>query len=69
MSSIESGLGWSAFTVDDSGGNARDIRTSTFNLDWTMPRGVQDITGASTTGRTSRTTCSRRCRPPRWNAR
>lgn len=41
---IESGLGWSAFSVDDSGGSARDIRTSTFNLDWTMPRGVQDIT-------------------------
>lgn len=41
---IESGLGWSAFSVDDSGGNARDIRSSTFNLDWTMPRGVQDIT-------------------------
>lgn len=42
--SIESGLGWTAFSVDDSGGNARDIRTSTFNIDWTMPRGVQDIT-------------------------
>lgn len=44
---IESGLGWTAFTVDDSGGNARDIRASTFNLDWTMPRGVQDITALS----------------------
>jgi len=41
---IESGLGWTTFEIDDSGGNARDIRTSTFNLDWTMPRGVQDIT-------------------------
>ncbi len=41
---IESGLGWTSFNVDDSGGSARDIRTSTFNLDWTMPRGVQDIT-------------------------
>lgn len=41
---IESGLGWTTFEVDDSGGTARDLRTSTFNLDWTMPRGVQDIT-------------------------
>ena len=41
---IESGLGWTSFNVDDSGGSARDIRSSTFNLDWTMPRGVQDIT-------------------------
>ena len=41
---IESGLGWTTFSVDDSGGSARDIRASTFNLDWTMPRGVQDIT-------------------------
>lgn len=41
---IESGLGWTAFSIDDSGGNARDLRSSTFNLDWTMPRGVQDIT-------------------------
>lgn len=41
---IENGLGWTTFSVDDSGGTARDIRSSTFNLDWTMPRGVQDIT-------------------------
>ena len=41
---IESGLGWTTFSVDDSSGTARDIRSSTFNLDWTMPRGVQDIT-------------------------
>lgn len=42
--SIESGLGWTSFNIDDSGGSARDVRASTFNLDWTMPRGVQDIT-------------------------
>jgi hypothetical protein len=41
---IESGLGWTTFSVDDSSGTARDIRSSTINLDWTMPRGVQDIT-------------------------
>ncbi|MDX2513828.1 hypothetical protein PV355_01435 [Streptomyces stelliscabiei] len=42
--SIESGLGWTTLNMDDSGGSARDIRSCTFNLDWTMPRGVQDIT-------------------------
>jgi hypothetical protein len=41
---IESGLGWTTFSVDDSAGSPQDIRASTFNLDWTMPRGVQDIT-------------------------
>lgn len=41
---VESGLGWTTFSVDDSSGTPRDIRTSTFTLDWTMPRGVQDIT-------------------------
>lgn len=41
---VESGLGWTTLNLDDSGGSARDIRTSLFNLDWTMPRGVQDIT-------------------------
>ncbi|WP_260859751.1 hypothetical protein [Streptomyces cupreus] len=41
---IESGLGWTTFSVDDSAGTARDIRSSTFNLDWTMPRGVWDTT-------------------------
>lgn len=41
---IENGLGWTTLEVDDSGTTARDIRSSTFNLDWTMPRGVWDIT-------------------------
>ncbi len=44
---IESGLGWSTFTVEDSGSVARDIRSDVFTLDWTMPRGVQDITALS----------------------
>lgn len=44
---IESGLGWSSFNLDDSGGSARDIRSDVFTLDWTMPRGVQDITALS----------------------
>jgi hypothetical protein len=41
----QNGLGWTTFSVDDSAGTARDIRNDTTNLDWSMPRGVQDITG------------------------
>jgi hypothetical protein len=41
----ESGLGWTTLNVDDSAGSAQDIRTDVTNLDWTMPRGVQDVTG------------------------
>ncbi|MEV7140768.1 hypothetical protein [Streptomyces tauricus] len=41
----ESGLGWTTFSVDDASGTPRDIRTDVTNLDWSMPRGVQDVTG------------------------
>lgn len=41
----ENGLGWTTFSVDDSAGTARDIRNDVTNLDWSMPRGVQDVTG------------------------
>lgn len=41
----QNGLGWTTLNVDDAGGTARDIRTDCTNLDWSMPRGVQDITG------------------------
>jgi hypothetical protein len=41
----ESGLGWTTLNVDDSASAPQDIRTDVTNLDWTMPRGVQDITG------------------------
>ncbi|MFD5709479.1 hypothetical protein ACFWHW_03640 [Streptomyces pharetrae] len=41
----ETGLGWTTFSVDDSGGTARDIRNDCTNIDWSMPRGVQDVTG------------------------
>jgi hypothetical protein len=44
---IENGLGWTTLEIDDSDTTARDIRSSTFNLDWTMPRGVWDITAIS----------------------
>jgi hypothetical protein len=41
----ESGLGWTTFSVDDSGGTPRDIRNDCTSLDIATPREVQDITG------------------------
>lgn len=41
----ETGLGWTAWQVDDAGGTLRDIRSPTTNLAWATPRGVQDVTG------------------------
>ncbi len=41
----ETGLGWTALSVDDSGGTPRDIRTDVPNFDFATPRGVQDVTG------------------------
>lgn len=41
----ESGLGWTTLNVDDAAGTARDLRNDCTNLDWSMPRGVQDVTG------------------------
>lgn len=43
----ESGLGWTAWSVDDSSGTLRDIRSSTTTLQVAMPRGVQDATSLS----------------------
>jgi hypothetical protein len=40
----ETGLGWTAWSVDDSGGTLRDIRDDTSSLQVAMPRGVQDAT-------------------------
>ena len=41
----ESGLAWSAFSVDDSGGTLRDIRNDTRNLEIATPRAVDVVTG------------------------
>ena len=41
----ETGLGWTAWSVDDAGGTLRDIRRATTSLQIAMPRGVQDATG------------------------
>lgn len=40
-----SGIGWNLFTVDDSGGSARDIKNDVTNFQLSTPRGLQDITG------------------------
>jgi hypothetical protein len=41
----ESGLGWTTLSVDDSGSTARDIKNDVTNLNFSTPRGVQDVTG------------------------
>lgn len=41
----ENGLAWTALSVDDSGGTLRDIRNDITNLNFSTPRGVQDVTG------------------------
>jgi hypothetical protein len=41
----ESGLGWTTCSVDDSGGTARAIKNDITNLQFSTPRGVQDVTG------------------------
>ena len=40
----ESGMGMSC-AIDDSSGSARTISNDITNLDWSNPRGVQDVTG------------------------
>lgn len=46
----ETGLGWTTFSVDDSGGVARGIRNPTTSLAFATPRGVQDATGLDKSG-------------------
>lgn len=43
----ETGLGWSALSVDDSAGSARDIRNDITNFQFATPRGIQDVTGVN----------------------
>jgi len=47
----ESGLGWTAFTVDDSSGSGQNIRNDTTGLSWSIPRGIQDTTGLDKSAR------------------
>lgn len=41
----ETGLAWSALSIDDSGGTLRDIRNDITNMEFATPRAVQDVTG------------------------
>lgn len=49
MSKI-SGLGWTTFAVDTSGGSPTNIRNDTTKLDFSTPREVQDVTGLDSLG-------------------
>jgi hypothetical protein len=40
-----SGLGWTTLSVDDSGGSVVVIKNDITSLDFSTPRGVQDVTG------------------------
>ncbi len=46
----QSGLGWTTFNVDTSGGTPTDIRNDTTKLDFASPRETQDITGLNSLG-------------------
>lgn len=41
----ESGLGWTTLSVDDSAGAVKAIKNDITNLQFSTPRGVQDVTG------------------------
>jgi hypothetical protein len=41
----ESGIGWTTCTCDDGGGTSRDIINDVNSLNYSTPRGVQDVTG------------------------
>ncbi|MET8987760.1 hypothetical protein ABZW49_20125 [Nonomuraea wenchangensis] len=41
----ESGLGWTALSVDDSAGSPCDVRNDVTNFEFSTPRAVQDVTG------------------------
>jgi hypothetical protein len=41
----ETGLAWTTFSVDDSGGSPLAIKNDITDLQFATPRGVQDVTG------------------------
>tara|TARA_Y100000401_G_C8270527_1_gene198111 strand:- start:243 stop:647 length:405 start_codon:yes stop_codon:yes gene_type:complete len=45
----ETGIGMTV-TIDDSGGSGRAITNDVTNVDWSIPRTVQDTTGLDKTG-------------------
>jgi hypothetical protein len=40
-----SGLGWTTLTIADATGTPQDLRDDITNLNFSTPRGVQDVTG------------------------
>lgn len=47
----ESGLGWTTSEWDDASGSAQDIKGDITTISWTMPRGIQDVTGLDKSAR------------------
>jgi hypothetical protein len=43
----ETGLGWTAMSMDDSSGTLRDIRNDCTSIAIATPRAVQDVTGVN----------------------
>lgn len=41
----EAGLGWTTCSVDNSAGVAKAIKNDITNLEFSTPRGIQDVTG------------------------
>lgn len=41
----ESGLGWTTMSIKDAAGTLRDLRNDITNMQFSAPRGVQDVTG------------------------
>lgn len=44
---IESGLGWTTWSLDNAAGTLKALRTFTFALNFATPRGIWDITALS----------------------
>lgn len=45
--SMETGLGWTTFSIDDAAGSPQDVRGCVTSLQFATPRGVQDVTPLS----------------------
>ena len=50
---IESGIGWTSFAVDDSGGTARELDGHITQANMSTTRGIQDITPLSASARST----------------
>jgi hypothetical protein len=52
---IETGVGWTSFAVDDSGGTARELDTHITQANMATTQGIQDITTLSQSARATET--------------